>query len=95
MIIKIQADFNGIFGNLLCISHSDTAQDENGAAILLREGQELLAFDTDEEDGEPCFLVARGRAIRSPVSVPHDSKWCLQINAQGIRHVKTLADALH
>lgn len=94
-MIRLRADFNGYFGDLLCLSHSDTAIDEHGAEVALVEGMEVVAFEEDAGvDGTPVFLVARGLTIRSPESLQHvGSRWCLQIDGQGVRDVSTLDDA--
>jgi hypothetical protein len=31
--LHLQADFNGLFGDILCLSHSDTSVDENGVIV--------------------------------------------------------------
>ena len=94
MTIRIRGDFNGLFGDLLCISHSDTATAETGEEISLAEGQELVAFEEDLEDGKPTFLVARGRAVLSPPEHQcYGSFWSLRINDSGVRHVRSLEDA--
>lgn len=94
MSIRLRGDFNGLFGDLLCLSHSDVATDDSGTAVPLRDGMEVVAFEEDAEDGHPCFLVARGRVVPSPDSLQHQgSRWCLLIDEQGVRHVLTLADA--
>jgi hypothetical protein len=33
---RLRADFNGLFGSILCLSHGDTALDEHDQAISLR-----------------------------------------------------------
>ncbi len=94
MSTKLRADFNGLFGDLLCLSHSDVATDEAGDAAPLQEGMDVVAFEEDVEDGQPCFLVAKGRVVPSPSSLQHKgSRWCLQIDQKGVRHVPTLDDA--
>jgi hypothetical protein len=35
-MIRLRADFNGCYGDLLCLSHSDTAADEHGAEVRSR-----------------------------------------------------------
>jgi hypothetical protein len=93
MTIRLQGDFNGLFGDLLCLSHSDVATDDTGASILLEDGMEAIAFEPDEDDSGPCFLVAGGRVVPSPDSLQHrGSRWCLQIDHRGVRHVSSLDD---
>ena len=94
MTTRIRGDFNGLFGNLLCISHSDSALKDCGEELALREGMELVAYEYDGDEDEECYLVACGQVVPSP----HDlrcqgSRWCLQINEEGVRHVGRLEDA--
>ncbi len=95
MAVRLRGDFNGLFGDLLCISHSDTATDDAGVTVALSEAMEVLAFEEDvDDDGSPAFLVARGLTVRSPDSLQHGgSRWCLRIDRAGVRHVRTLDDA--
>ena len=37
-LIRLRADFNGLFGDLLRLSHSDVAIDEGGKEIVLSQG---------------------------------------------------------
>ena len=91
---RIKGDFNGLFGDLLCISHSATAVSETGEQFILAPGQELIAFEDDVEDGQPMYLVARGSVVESPPELQClGSTWCLKINADGVRHVHDLDDA--
>lgn len=94
MSIRLHGDFNGLFGDLLCLSHSDVATDDTGASIPLEDGMEALAFEPDVDAGKPCFIVAAGRVVPSPQSLQHQgSRWCLQIDHRGVRHVSSLDDA--
>jgi hypothetical protein len=91
---RIRGDFNGLFGDLLCISHSATAVTESGEEITLVPGLELVAYEDDIEDGKPMFLVARGDVISSPPELQcYGSTWSLRINDAGVRHVESLDDA--
>jgi hypothetical protein len=93
-MIKVHGDFNGLFGDLLCLSHSETATSSTGETVALQEGMEIVAFEPDEEDGQRCYLVAKGRVVRSPDSLQHrGSRWSLEIDAAGVRHVPSLDDA--
>jgi hypothetical protein len=58
---KVRADFNGLFGEVLCLSHEDTCIDETGAVLDLREGLILTAYDEDtDKHGNRDDLVAHG-----------------------------------
>jgi hypothetical protein len=94
-MIRLQGDFNGLFGDLLCLSHSDTGIDEDGTTVELVAGMDVIAFEPDpDETGEPAFLVARGETIPAPPSLEHaGSRWCLRIDERGVRHAAALDDA--
>ena len=91
---RLVADFNGLFGDLLCLSHSDTCQDENGETVLLRSGMEVTAFDQDTNElGERDDLVASGTVEPSPDWLQcNGSKWVLKINANGVRNESEIED---
>jgi hypothetical protein len=64
---KLRADFNGLFGAVLCLSHSDTCLDESGTAVQLRAGMRVTAFDLDEDEhGVRDDLIATGIVEPSP-----------------------------
>jgi hypothetical protein len=86
--IRVWADFMGLFGNVLCLTHSETALDERGERVLLREGMELLAFDEDSDDeGNPDRIIATGRVARPPDWLQHKgSRWVLHLDDRGVRH---------
>ena len=90
--LKVRGDFNGIFGDLLCLSHSEICKDEFGSDVILEEGMELTAFDEDsDEDGNRDDLIANGRVERSPDWLQnHGSKWVLRIDENGIMHESDL-----
>lgn len=91
MSIRLRGDFNGLFGDLLCLSHSDVATDDTGATVQLTAGMDAVAYEEDVEDGQPCFLVASGQVVPSPDSLQHQgSRWCLLIDERGVRYVSTL-----
>jgi hypothetical protein len=85
---RVQADFNGVYGNVLCLSHSDTSVDEEGNTVVLTAGMLLTAYDPDIDDnGNPDNLVASGRVEPSPEFLKrHGSKWVLIIDENGVRH---------
>lgn len=53
MSIRLRGDFNGLFGELLCLSHSDVATDDAGVKVRLHDGMEAVAFEEDVEPGTP------------------------------------------
>ena len=85
---KVYADFNGFFGELLCLSHSDTCWDEFGGIVHLQAGMKLTAYDDDEDEhGARDNLIASGTVEPSPESLSClGSKWVLRIDEHGLRH---------
>ena len=90
--VRVWADFNGLFGDVLCLSHGETARDEHGDQVVLHEGMKVLAFDLDSDDeGNPDNLIATGRVARAPSWLEHaGSRWVLLIDANGVRHESDL-----
>jgi len=86
--LRLRADFNGVFGNILCLSHSDTCKDEAGNPIALVAGLVATAFDEDsDEAGNPDDIIASGVVEPSPDWLQcKGSKWCLNIDLHGVRH---------
>jgi len=84
----VRADFNGVFGDLLCLSHSDEVATESGDLVRLRSGMHLTAFDDDANDqGTPDKILATGVVEPSPDWLQcNGSRWVLRIDACGIRH---------
>ncbi len=82
MTIRIRADFNGLFGDLLCLSHSHHGVTESGEYHEFVEGDIVLAFEPDtDDDGSPAYLVASGRVVRSPSELCNNgSVWSLAID---------------
>src|SRR5580704_924035 len=65
--LRVRADFNGLFGELLCLSHKDTCEDVDGNLVTLRTGMVLTAFDEDaDEHGNRDDLIASGIVEPSP-----------------------------
>jgi len=91
---RLIADFNGLFGDLLCLSHSDTCQDEHGQTVTLRSGMQVTAFDEDSNDqGERDDLVASGTVEPSPDWLQcNGSRWALRIDSNGVRHQSEVKD---
>ena len=85
---KVRADFNGLFGDILCLSHEDTCLDENGAVFHLRGGLTLTAYDEDaDESGNRDDLLASGVVEPAPDWLKsHGSKWVLRIDKGGVVH---------
>lgn len=86
--MRLRADFNGLFGELLCLSHEDMARDENGVPVPLVAGMRATAFDEDaDENGVRDDLLASGVVEPSPDWLScRGSKWVLRIDANGVRH---------
>lgn len=86
--MMLQADFNGLFGELLCVSHADTATDENGQPVMLRAGMHVTCFDLDsDEHGNRDNLLASGVIEPAPEWLScRGSKWVLRIDERGVRH---------
>jgi hypothetical protein len=85
---RLRADFNGLFGELLCLSHRDTCEDEFGNTVVLRPGLVVTAYDEDVNDaGERDDLIASGIVEPSPEWLQcNGSRWTLRIDARGVRH---------
>ena len=84
---KLRADFNGLFGDLLCLSHTDSCVDENGETVQLSAGMVVTAFDVDaDETGKRDDLIATGIVEKSPEWLScRGSKWVLRIDSNGVR----------
>jgi len=77
-VTKVRADFNGLFGELLCLSHKDTCEDADGNRVNLREGMIVTAFDEDVDKRSPRWFRRNG------------SRWVLRIDQRGVRHESDL-----
>jgi hypothetical protein len=93
--IRIHADFNGLFGAVLCLSHSDTCRDASGADVHLQTGMLITAFDEDcDDNGNRDDLVATGMVEPSPDWLAcRGSRWALMINQDGMRHESEIRNA--
>lgn len=91
-MLRLRADFNGLFGAWLCLSHDDTARDEHGVAVQLHEGMMVAVFEEDVgEQGERDDLVASGIVERSPDWLQcRGSRWALRLDENGVRHQSDL-----
>ena len=85
---RLKADFNGLFGDVLCLSHTDSCEDENGGLVALQLGMAATAYDEDvDEHGNRDDLVATGIVDRSPDWLQcQGSRWVLRIDANGVRN---------
>lgn len=90
--LRLHADFNGLFGDLLCLSHEDTCRDEHGALVAVRAGMIVVAFDEDaDEHGNRDDLVASGTVEPAPDWLScRGSRWVLRIDENGVRHESDL-----
>lgn len=99
MSIKLCGDFNGLFGSeegdLLCLSHGETARNENGEDVVLQEGMVAIAFDKDEDEhGNHDDLIANGIVMRSPEWLQcYGSRWVLKIDERGVYHESEMTNA--
>jgi hypothetical protein len=65
--VKLQADFNGLFGDVLCLSQKDSEVDQEGRTVILRNAMSVTAFDEDQDkDGNRVYVVASGTVEPSP-----------------------------
>lgn len=92
--LKVRADFNGLFGDVLCLSHEDFCLAENGAVVNLKNGLKLTAFEIDsDENGQRNDLLAHGVVESSPEWLKcNGSKWILRIDESGVFHESDLQD---
>jgi hypothetical protein len=82
---RVRADFNGLFGQLLCLSHEETCLGANGERIVVYEGLRVTAFDDDvDEHGNPDKLLATGVVEKSPNWLAcSGSRWVLRLDENG------------
>jgi len=92
---KVRADFNGLFGNILCLSHADTCLDEHGGVVRLTAGLTLTAYDEDIDDnGNPDHLMAHGSVEPAPEWLQcNGSKWVLKIDSNGVFRESDLGES--
>jgi len=84
----ILADFNGLFGDLLCLSHTESVSNQAGEMVQLKAGMQVTAYVPDSDDeGKPANLFASGIVEPSPDWLNcRGSKWALRIDSNGCRH---------
>jgi hypothetical protein len=89
---RLRADFNGLFGDILCLSHGDTCPDQDGVPVALHAGMLVTAYDEDsDEQGKRDDLVATGPVEAAPDWLTcRGSKWVLRIDDNGVRHESDL-----
>ena len=96
MSLKVQGDFNGVWGDekgtILCLSHSEICKDEFGNEIILKEGMKLTVINRDaDKNNHPDDLIANGAVECSPDWLQcKGSKWILRIDGNGIYHESDL-----
>jgi hypothetical protein len=92
--VKLQADFNGLFGDVLCLSHKDSEVDQEGRTVILRSAMSVTAFDEDQDkDGNRVYVVAAGTVEPSPDWLQcKGSRW-VRIDKRGVRHESELREA--
>ena len=89
------ADFNGCFGDILCLSHSDTCMNQDGDEVVMEEGMVVTAYENDlNAAGEPDALIATGVVEPSPDELRcNGSLWCLRIDENGVRNESEISTA--
>ena len=90
---RVRADFNGLFGDILCLSHHDTCKDAEGNLVTLKAGMIVTAFDEDaDEHGNRDDLIASGVVEPSPEwLVCRGSRWILRIDSNGVMNESDLS----
>ena len=90
--VRLRADFNGLFGAVLCLSYKDHSEDADGNPIPLHPGMEVIAFDEDENKcGQRDDLIVAGIVEASPEWLQcHGSRWALRIDENGVRNESEL-----
>jgi hypothetical protein len=89
---RVRSDFNGLFGDVLCLSHGDTCVAADGQQVVLREGMTLTALEEDaDKHGNRDDLIASGTVERSPEWLScKGSRWVLRIDTNGVRNESAL-----
>ena len=90
--LRLKADFNGLFGRVLCLSHSDFSEDEHGNRVALCAGMHVTAFEFNMEGDVRDDLVASGIVEPSPDWLRcRGSRWILAIDEDGMRYESEIA----
>ena len=84
----VRANFNELFGNLLCLSHGERCTDPDGSPVDVVEGQLVTAFEDDSFATKHEYLIASGSVEKAPEELAcPGSRWVLRLDAQGVRRV--------
>lgn len=87
----VRANFKGLFGNLLCLSHGEPCTDPDGSPVEIAEGQLVIAYEDESIENRREYLVACGSVERAPEELAcRGSRWVLRLDAQGVRRVAEL-----
>ena len=88
MTLRLRADFNGLSGDLLCLSHAERCRTPDGKEVEVTEGALAIALEPDpDREGDPMELFATGtieNAREEPACL--GSRWVLPIVADGVGH---------
>jgi hypothetical protein len=86
--IEVRADFNGLFSELLCLTHDEYCVGSNGENVKMSPGMKVMASDEDvDERGVRDDLIATGIVEEAPQWLACEgSKWVLRIDADGVRN---------
>jgi len=86
--VRLHGDFNGLFGDVLCLSHTDTCRDESGQDVVLRSGMIVTVYEEDfDEFSQRDDIIASGTVEPSPDWLQcKGSRWILRIDQHKIRH---------
>jgi hypothetical protein len=92
VVQRLRGDFNGLFDDLLCLSHEDHCIDEDGHSVPLEAGMVVTVFDDDMgDDGQKDDILASGIVEPSPDWLQcKGSRWVLRIDARGVHHESDL-----
>jgi hypothetical protein len=84
----VRGDFNGVFRDVMCLSHTDECVDPTGEPVHLVAGMIVTAFDDDtDEGGKRDNLLATGVVEPAPDWLQcRGSRWVLRFDARGVRH---------
>ena len=86
--VEVRADFNGLFSELLCLTHDEYCMGSNGESVQMSPGMKIMAFDEDvDENGARDDLTVTGVVEHAPQWLAcKGSRWVLRIDANGVRN---------